>query len=417
MAGLSWIEVAVDLPRQDKSILLGRKIGEPTRGWVYRAALWLWAADQCPEGRVTRDSRVSPDADEAVSLLEFGMGWSGAPCRLFNACVECRVIDVTPDAYVIHGWAEYAAAHVAKRRKDAERQRKRRAELAKRYASSGTPAGVTRDTGGRPGESRSNKNKNTEKKEAAAAARARAREAASEAQATGTALPGAPTAAPGLNPAPPPAGHSAEGGSLAAVAGESDLPRRRLQVLDLVELGPLGAAYRSAVEQGLGYGLALAAAGEEGEIRAELEAQLVRVGGEDGLARAVSWTLATAESRGPTRRPGSVAWCVKLLRSLPPPARAAPASDRGCAEWARVFEALRAQVRPDLVASWFAPLRGRLEDGELVLEAPDAFHAAFVRDQYRAFVEDVACEVLGGHLAVRVEAAVGEKQRAAGGVG
>jgi hypothetical protein len=163
MAGLTWIELAIDLPRQDKSILLGRKIGEPTKGWTYRVALWLWAADQCPEGRVTRDSRVSHDADEAVSLLEFGMGWSGEPGKLFRACVECRIIDVEPDAYVVHGWAEYAAAHVAKKRKDAERQRKRRADLAKRYSDGEASTDVTRDSRGRPGESRRNRNKNRNK--------------------------------------------------------------------------------------------------------------------------------------------------------------------------------------------------------------------------------------------------------------
>jgi hypothetical protein len=163
MAGLTWIELAIDLPRQDKSVLLGRKIGEPSKGWTYRVALWLWAADQCPEGRVTRDSSVTHADDEVMSLLEFGMGWTGEPGVLFRACVECRIIDVEPDAYVVHGWAEYAAAHVAKKRKDAERQRKRRAELAKRYSEGEASTDVTRDSRGRPSESRRNRNKNRNK--------------------------------------------------------------------------------------------------------------------------------------------------------------------------------------------------------------------------------------------------------------
>jgi hypothetical protein len=174
MAGLTWIELAIDLPRQDKSVLLGRKIGEPSKGWIYRVALWLWAADQCPEGRVTRDSSVTHADDEVMSLLEFGMGWTGEPGVLFRACVECRIIDVEPDAYVVHGWAEYAAAHVAKKRKDAERQRKRRAELAKRYSEGEAFTDVTRDSRGRPSESRRNRNKNRNKNTEEAQQRERA---------------------------------------------------------------------------------------------------------------------------------------------------------------------------------------------------------------------------------------------------
>jgi hypothetical protein len=184
---------------------------------------------------------------------------------------------------------------------------------------------------------------------------------------------------------------------------EAEVPSRRLQLLDLVELGALGAEYRSAVEQGLGHGLALAAAGEEAGVAAELERELQRLRADEcGTGRAVSWTLATVASRGARFRPGSVAWCVKLLRSLPPP-RGVDPRDLGCREWVLVFDALRSRLRTDLVENWLALLRGRLEAGVLVLETSDEFTALFVRDQFQDSIAGVAREVLGGALEVRVQ--------------
>jgi hypothetical protein len=196
---------------------------------------------------------------------------------------------------------------------------------------------------------------------------------------------------------------------------EPEVPARRLQLLDLVELGALGAEYRSAVEQGLGHGLALAAAGEEAGIAAELELELERVRAADfGVGRAVSWTLATVASRGKRFRPGSVAWCVKLLRSLPPPVGVP--QDLGCAEWVSVLKALRERLRSDLVENWVGKLRGRFEDGALVLETPDPFLADFVRDQFLDEIARAARDVLGGALEVRVQA-VAPAMTGTGGVG
>jgi hypothetical protein len=132
------------------------------------------------------------------------------------------------------------------------------------------------------------------------------------------------------------------------------------------------------------------------------------------VGRAVSWTLATVASRGKRFRPGSVAWCVKLLRSLPPPVGVP--QDLGCAEWVSVLKALRERLRSDLVENWVGKLRGRFEDGALVLETPDPFLADFVRDQFLDEIARAARDVLGGALEVRVQA-VAPAMTGTGGVG
>ncbi len=70
--------------------------------------------------------------------------------------------------------------------------------------------------------------------------------------------------------------------------------------------------------------------------------------------------------------------------------------------WAAVLERCRASLRQDLVERWFAPLRARQEAQELILAAPDPFHANFFGDQYLSFVEQVALEVHGVAVTVRI---------------
>jgi hypothetical protein len=147
MAGLPWIELATDLPRHRKAVALGLKIGDP-RAWAYPAALWMWCAESLPEGRI--------DGEDGGAILEHAMGWAGEPGKLLQACVETGFIDRDGTEYVVHGWLERAAAHIAKRRKDAERQASRREQIADKFA----PVSVTRESRGRPSESRRNSNPN-----------------------------------------------------------------------------------------------------------------------------------------------------------------------------------------------------------------------------------------------------------------
>jgi hypothetical protein len=152
MAGLPWIELATDLPRHRKALSLGLKLGD-SRAWTYPVSLWLWCAEQCQEGRIS--------GEDAGAILEHAMGWTGDPGKLLKACVEVGFIDADGDEYVVHGWVERAAAHIAKRRKDAERQAARRTNVARKFAPDVTHADVTVTSDGRPSESRRNSNPNT----------------------------------------------------------------------------------------------------------------------------------------------------------------------------------------------------------------------------------------------------------------
>ncbi len=78
-----------------------------------------------------------------------------------------------------------------------------------------------------------------------------------------------------------------------------------------------------------------------------------------------------------------------------PPA-AAPVSD---AKWGKVLAQLKVTLRPDLYARWMAPLKATV-NGAVQLEAPSAFDAAFLRDQWAEPIADVVEQVLGQRLEV-----------------
>ncbi|WP_242344009.1 hypothetical protein [Anaeromyxobacter terrae] len=170
------------------------------------------------------------------------------------------------------------------------------------------------------------------------------------------------------------------------------------------ELGPMGADYRACIERALGRGLALGSIEEAEALEALLETR--------GVERAAAWTVATLESRPEKHRPRSIAWCVEVLRDLPPPPPERPAEPVGCAEWATMLATLQEERPRELVEHWLAPLRGRLREGTLELEAPDEFHRAFVADNCTPLLVGLAREVFGGAVAIRFIAA-GEAQEAA----
>jgi len=69
--------------------------------------------------------------------------------------------------------------------------------------------------------------------------------------------------------------------------------------------------------------------------------------------------------------------------------------------WSRIDAFLRARLRPDLYARWFAPLRPvSFEDGRIQIAAPDRFHRDFIEDHYRAFFEEFLPGAVGGPLKI-----------------
>ena len=69
--------------------------------------------------------------------------------------------------------------------------------------------------------------------------------------------------------------------------------------------------------------------------------------------------------------------------------------------WSRVDAYLRARLRPETYAKFFAPLRAVAIDGEkLQIGAPDRFHRDFIEDNYRAFFEEFLPSLVGAPVLV-----------------
>jgi len=153
MAGLSWIELHVGLPRHRKSIRLGHLLGDE-RAWAYMAQIWLWCAEECPGGKV--------EGDDAGMVLEHAAGWRGEPGKLAGAALTAGFLDEVGGGIEVHGWGERAAAHLAKRDRDAERQRKRYERISAKFrgASDGSHAENARRTRGDRADLSGNRNPN-----------------------------------------------------------------------------------------------------------------------------------------------------------------------------------------------------------------------------------------------------------------
>lgn len=122
--GLPWIELHTNLPRHRKSIRLGIELKDK-RAWAYMAQLWLWCAENNPDG-------VFEGHDCAV--IAEAAGWEGDPAVFIDAAAKAGFLSACPNGWVCHGWSERAAAHVAKLERDAARQRERYAKISKRFA-------------------------------------------------------------------------------------------------------------------------------------------------------------------------------------------------------------------------------------------------------------------------------------------
>jgi hypothetical protein len=118
-------------------------------------------------------------------------------------------------------------------------------------------------------------------------------------------------------------------------------------------------------------------------------------------------------TQGATRRIGTIL-AVDLADPFPasriaPPARP-QAGEATCDIWGEIAQELRSTVRPELYERWFAPLKATQVGDELLLQAPNRFHQAFVEDNYRAFLEQrlaaVGHAARGTGLRVRVETAL-----------
>jgi hypothetical protein len=121
MAGLPWIELDTDMPEHTKALRMAVMLKEPLAfGYVVR--LFCYCGRSNVEGRF--------EGTEAADSIEAVVGWRGKPGRFVEVALAVGHLDRTPHGFEVHGWADRAAPHIAKRAKDAERQRERRAKAA-----------------------------------------------------------------------------------------------------------------------------------------------------------------------------------------------------------------------------------------------------------------------------------------------
>ncbi|MGB8932393.1 MAG: DnaA N-terminal domain-containing protein [Anaeromyxobacteraceae bacterium] len=96
--------------------------------------------------------------------------------------------------------------------------------------------------------------------------------------------------------------------------------------------------------------------------------------------------------------------------SRPQPLRAVPSlppeQQDSCAVWRDVTEDLRRSIRAEVYDRWFAPLTATQTGDELVLEAPNRFHQAFVEDNFRGFLEQRLAGSAQAALRVRITTAM-----------
>jgi hypothetical protein len=173
-------------------------------------------------------------------------------------------------------------------------------------------------------------------------------------------------------------------------------------------------AWVCRLEREIGRGLAAATP----EIRAELE-QLLRRPGYGGPDRALAWTVTTLSERrlagGPV--PGSVAYVTRMLGSMPPvDVGAMERARQACPEWGRLLDAAMSLPPGNAptehhLADVLLPLRATFLRGELHLEAADEYRMRFVEEAFLTGLQQLAVEVLGAHVLVRLHRAGAEAPR------
>jgi hypothetical protein len=121
MAGLPWIELDTDMPEHPKALRMAVMLKEPL-AFAYVVRLFCYCGRSNVEGLF--------EGTEAADTIEAVVGWKGKPGRFVEAALAVGHLDRTPHGFEVHGWLDRAGPHVAKRARDAERMRNRRAKAS-----------------------------------------------------------------------------------------------------------------------------------------------------------------------------------------------------------------------------------------------------------------------------------------------
>lgn len=98
--------------------------------------LWLWAIDNAPDGSLAGISEAT---------IARAAKWNGDKAAFIEVLTDVGLLERTPDGLMIHDWQERAGNLIERRRSDADRKRRERAEKKAREslkASDGRPTDV-----------------------------------------------------------------------------------------------------------------------------------------------------------------------------------------------------------------------------------------------------------------------------------
>lgn len=117
---MAWIESHQSLGDHPKTRKLARLLGIPKVAVIgHLHCLWWWATDYAEDGSLQRYD----DLDIAI-----GAEWDGDPASFLDALVTAGFLDDDEHGLRIHDWDEYAGKLIERRKANAERMRKTRAE-------------------------------------------------------------------------------------------------------------------------------------------------------------------------------------------------------------------------------------------------------------------------------------------------
>ncbi|WP_223646171.1 hypothetical protein [Corallococcus sp. EGB] len=411
MAGLDWVQVDVGFPMSLAVIGAARALGMERRAFLgAMVELQIWAVQALPEGRfvsfglsadMSGGQAWAASADEAVWIeaLESAVRWTGTPGAFWSALLRARILIREDDGVRLTLCERYVGV-LDKRKKEAERKRRERAASRGHDVSAGRPRDMS-------GTSSPRKRREKENKSSSSAA------AGLDEQETVTALPAhlAPVALMPIEDTPPDAEQDPVQLSLPGTHLVPATPPRADTPAPSPDAGRPVPARAEAYFEAFQDARTRAFRGVPREKPptgwADWYAQALRgVDGDEARLHAACQGYLQSDWGRTRQPPGTVvAFCSPRVwtRYVPPlgagtdvgvdaDASGGQATDQGeSTEAARVWSSCPERVRGQgkrYALSWLGKARAvGLEDGYLVLAAPDTSFPQWVEEQYGALME------------------------------
>ncbi|MGE6758765.1 DnaA N-terminal domain-containing protein [Corallococcus interemptor] len=418
MAGLDWVQVDVGFPMSLAVIGAARVLGMDRRAFLgAMVELQIWAVQALPEGRfvsfgpsadMSGGQAWDASADEAVWIeaLESAVRWTGTPGAFWSALLRARILIREDDGVRLTLCDRYVGV-LDKRKKEAERKRRERAAARGLDVSAGRP----RDTSGTS--SPRNRREKEKKRSSSAAAGLGELEIGQELVPALPAhlipVPPVPTGDTPPDAEQDPVQLSLPGTHLVPAAPpREDAPAPSPDTgrpVPALTVAARAAAFFDAFQDARARAFRGVPREKPPAGWADWYAQALRgVDGDEARLQAACQGYLQSDW-GRTRQPAGtvIAFCSPRVwtRYVPPledgaevdanvsggPATDEAPSTEAARVWSSCLEALRAQGKR-YALSWLGKARAvGVEDGHLVLAAPDAYFRQWVDEQYGALME------------------------------